>query len=123
MCLDRVWDSDVRASDAAPHGLGVCKSVWARRSVVDVGRVAERWWYHMGVADARNPEFCEEELPSSVSPDWQAVPARLMTEDRWQTVYSHPVASEEPIHVQEGWAGLWVLKHLCRSVRRMSRKH
>ena len=82
VCLDRAWDSDVRATDAAPHGLGVCKSAWASRSVVEVGRVAKRWRYHMGAADTGNSEFCEEELPSSVSPDWQAVPARLMTEDR-----------------------------------------
>ena len=77
----------------------------------------------MGAADARNLKFCEEEFHSSVSSDWQAVPAHLMTEDRWQTVYSHPASSEEPIHVQEGWAVLWVLKHVCRSVRSLSRKH
>ena len=42
---------------------------------------------------------------------------------RWQTVYSHPASSEEPIHVKEGWAVLWVLKHLCCSVRSVPRKH
>ena len=40
--LSREWSSDVWATDAAPHGLGACKSVWHHRSVCEIGRVAER---------------------------------------------------------------------------------
>ena len=122
--LSRVWEDDVWVTDAAPHGLGVCNSAWCSRSVIEVGRVAERWRFHMGAGAARQLELDEDAvLLSQLSPDWMPVPKRLMAEEKWQTIHSRRIDSDEPIHVKEGWAVLWVLKHLSRAERNFSRKH
>ena len=124
VCLSRVWDSDVWVTDAAPHGLGVCKSTWCSRSVVEIGRVAERWRFRMGATNARELELGEDPvLLAQLSPDWRPVPGRLMSAEKWGTIHSQQIECTEPIHVKEGWAIIWVLQHLSRAQRNHSRKH
>ena len=63
----------------------------------------------MGAGQARLLELGDDLLSESqLSPDWMQVPARLMSEDKWQTLHSSRVDSDEPIHVKEGWAVTWI---------------
>ena len=87
-------------------------------------RVAERWRFHMGATAARELELNLDAAElSDISAFWTSVPSKLMDENRWKTVHSRQISSSQPIHVKEGWAVEWVLKHLCRSQKNFGKKH
>ena len=78
--------------DAATHGLAVMRSTWQRRSVVEVGRLEERWRFRGegGGRGARSRALAQEENSAGTG-GWPEVPRRLLRPDRWRLVHAGQV--------------------------------
>ena len=116
--LGRPWATEVWCVDAATHGLAVMRSEWQRRSVMEVGRLEERWRFRGegGGRGARTRALAQEENSLGTG-GWPEVPRRLLRPGRWRLVHAGRVRdSAQPIHLKEGEAALIVAKRLVRAV-------